>query len=71
MHLSMLFAIHQCGQIKLIKTMLKYFEVLLGLSPVLNCYPKRRHMAEITKRPIIVYDEIEDRICKNLQRMSV
>ena len=31
---------HQCGPLKLIKTMLKSFRVLLGLSPVWNCYPK-------------------------------
>ena len=35
---------HQSGPFKLIKTMLKYLHVLLGLSPVWNRYPKGSHM---------------------------
>ena len=34
---------HQPGPFKLIKTMLKSLHVLLGLSPVWNCYPKVGH----------------------------
>ena len=45
MHLFMLYAIqklhfHQRGPLELIKTMLKYLHVLLGLSPVWNSYLK-------------------------------
>ena len=55
---------HQSGPIKLIKTMLKSFHVFLGLSPVWNRYTKGSHTTGATKRLIIAYDEIEDRICK-------
>ena len=48
---------HQSVPFKLIKTMLNFLQVLLGLSPVWNRYPKGR-------RSIIAYDEIKDRICK-------
>ena len=34
---------HPPGPFKSIKTMLKSLHVLLGLSPVLNCYPKGGH----------------------------
>ena len=34
---------HQSGPLKVIKTMLKSVRVLLGLSPVLNRYPKSSH----------------------------
>ena len=34
---------HQLGPFKLIKAMLKSLHVLLGLSPVLNPYPKDSH----------------------------
>ena len=56
-----LFKIHlyQSGLFKLIKTMLKSFS-LLGLSSVWDRYPK----TWATKRSIIAYDEIKDRICK-------
>ena len=50
--------------LKFIKTVLKSFRVLLGLSPVLNLF----HTTGATKRSVIVYDEIED---KKLQRISV
>ena len=48
MHLLVLFAIpkihfHPSGPFKSIKTMLKSLYVLLGLSPVWNCYPKGGH----------------------------
>ena len=48
MHLLVLFAIpksifHLSGPFKSIKTMLKSLHVLLGLSPVWNCYPKGGH----------------------------
>ena len=55
---------HQSGPFKLIKTMLKSLHVLLGLSPVRNHYPKGSHTKGATKRSIIAYDEIKDRICK-------
>ena len=35
--------VHHLGPFKLIKTMLKYLQVLLGLSPVWNRYPKGSH----------------------------
>ena len=44
--------------------MLKSLHVLLDLSPVWNCYPKGSHTKGATKRSIIAYDEIKDRICK-------
>ena len=34
---------HPSGPFKSIKTMLKSLHVLLGLSPVCNCYPKGGH----------------------------
>ena len=34
---------HPSGPFKSIKTMLKSLDVLLGLSPVWNCYPKGGH----------------------------
>ena len=34
---------HPSGPFKSIKSMLKSFDVLLGLSPVWNCYPKGGH----------------------------
>ena len=45
MHLLVLFAIPKSifirqGPFKSIKTLLKSLHVLLGLSPVWNCYPK-------------------------------
>ena len=48
MHLLVLFAIpksifYPSGPFKSIKTMLKSLHVLLGLSPVWNCYPKSDH----------------------------
>ena len=55
---------HQSRQFELIKTMMKSLHVLLGLSPVCNCYPEGSHTKVATKRSIIVYDEIKDRICK-------
>ena len=55
---------HQSGPFKLIKIMLKYVHVLLGLSQVWNRYPKGSHTKEATKRSIIAYDEIKDTICK-------
>ena len=55
---------HQSGPFKLIKIMLKSVNVLLGLSQVWNRYPKGSHTKEATKRSIIAYDEIKDRICK-------
>ena len=53
MHLLVLFAIpkinfHPPGPLKSIKTMLKSLHVLLGLSPVWNCYPKGGHKKETT-----------------------
>ena len=45
------------------------FHVLLGLSPVWNRYPKGSHTtgpATCTKGSIIAYDEIEDRLCKEV-----
>ena len=39
---------HPSGPFKSIKTMLKYVHVLLGLSPVWNCYPKGGHKKGIT-----------------------
>ena len=51
MHLLVLFAIpkihfHPSGPLKSIKRMLKYLHFLLGLSPVLNYYPKGGHKKE-------------------------
>ena len=39
---------HPSGLFKSIKTMLKSLYVLLGLSPVWNCYPKGGHMKGTT-----------------------
>ena len=36
---------HRSGQFKSIKTMLKSSHVVLGLSPVWNCYPKGDYLA--------------------------
>ena len=49
-----------------IKTMLKSFHVLFSLSTVWNCYPRgyRSSTKGATKRSIIAYDEVEDRICE-------
>ena len=55
---------NQSGPFKLIKTILKSLHVLLGLSSVCNPYPKGSHTKGATKRSIIAYDEIKDRICK-------
>ena len=55
---------HQSGPFKLIKTMFKSSHVVLGSSPVCNRYPKGSHTKGATKRSIIAYDEIKDRICK-------
>ena len=55
---------HPLGPFILIKTMLKSLHVLLGLSPVWNYYPKGGHKKGTTKRSIIAYDDIKDRICK-------
>ena len=62
---------HQHGQLKMIKTMLKSFNVLLGSSPVWNCYLKGSQMAGATKRSIIAYDEIEDKICKDTEMIPI
>ena len=56
---------HQSGPFKLSKKMLKFVHVLLGLSPLWNCYPKGSHTKGDTRRSIIAYDDIKDR---NLQR---
>ena len=40
------------------------FSLLLGLSPVWNRFLKGGHTTWATKHSIIMYDEIEDRICK-------
>ena len=45
---------HQHGPLKLIKTILKSFHVLLGLSPVWNSYQKGSHMTRATKCSIII-----------------
>ena len=39
---------HPLGPFKSIKTMLKSLRVLIGLSPVWNCYPKGGHKKETT-----------------------
>ena len=56
---------HQSEPFQMIKTMLKSFHVLLGLSPVWGRYPNGGHTTGATKRSIITYDEIKDmqRIC--------
>ena len=41
-------SIHPSGLFKSIKTMLKYLHVMLGQSPVWNCYPKGGHKKETT-----------------------
>ena len=51
---------HPSGPFKSIKTMLKSLHVLLGLSPVWNCYPKGCHKKRTTWRSIISYDDIKD-----------
>ena len=56
--------LQQRGPLKLIKMILKSFHVLLGLSPVWNNYAKGSYTTGATKRSIIAYCEIEDRICK-------
>ena len=66
MHLLMLLLfqnafISATGPFQLIRTMLKSLHVWLGLSPVWN-----HHRKGATKHSIIVYDEIKDRICKDL-----
>ena len=55
---------HPTGPFKSIKTMLKFLHVLLGLSPVWNCYPKGGHKKGTTYRSIIACDDNKDRICK-------
>ena len=55
---------HQLGSFKKIKTMLKSLNVLQGLSPVWNHYPKGSHNTSDTKCSIIAYDEFKDRVCK-------
>ena len=62
-HLFMLFGIHfhQSGPSKLIKTILKTFDVLLGLSLVWYRFPNSSRTTGSSKRSIIAYDEIEDR----------
>ena len=57
--------IHQSEPFKLIKTMLKSLNDLLGLSLVWNRYPKGSHTKGATKRSIIAYYEIKDIICKD------
>ena len=52
------------GPFKSIKTMLKSLHVLLGLSPVWNCYPKGFHKKGTTYRSLIAYGDIKDTICK-------
>ena len=54
---------HLSGPFKSIKTMLNSLHVL-GLSPVCYCYPKGGHKKGTTKRSIIAYDDIKDKICK-------
>ena len=54
----------------LIKTMLIFFHVSLGLSPVWNHYPKGSHMRGATKHSIIAYCEIDDSICKECGCLS-
>ena len=49
---------------KSMKTMLKSFHVLLGLSPVCNSYPKGSYTKGATKHSIITYGELKDSICK-------
>ena len=46
------------------KAVLKSFGDLLGLTQVWKRYPKGSHTTGATKRSVIAYDEIEDRICK-------
>ena len=55
---------YKSGPLKFIKTMLKSFRVLLGLFPVWNFYPKGSHNTGATKRSMIAYDGIKDKICK-------
>ena len=50
------------GPLKSTETMLKSFNVLQGLSPACDRY----HTTCNTKLSIIMYDEIEERICKQL-----
>ena len=57
---------HQLGPFKLIKTVLKYFNVLKGLFPVLNRYLKGSHNTRATQPSIIAYDKLKDRICNKL-----
>ena len=56
--------IYPSGPFKSIKTMLKSLHVLLGLSPVWNCYPKGWSQEMDYLASIIAYDDIKDRICK-------
>ena len=42
--------------------MLQCFHVVLGLSPVWNCYPKGSYTPGATGPLITAYDDIEDRI---------
>ena len=45
------FHFHPSGPFKSIKTILKFLHVLLGLSPVWNCYPKGGHKKGTTTWP--------------------
>ena len=57
--------LNQSGLLKLIQITLKSTGVLLGLSPVWNCYPKGSLTTGATKSSINGYDEIEVEFSKN------
>ena len=46
--------LHPSGPFQSIKTMLESFHVLLGLSPVWNCYPKLSCYEEILRKEHII-----------------
>ena len=54
---------HQPVPLKFVKTMLKYFPFVRFISSMESLF-KGSHTAWTTKRSVIVYDEIEDRVHK-------
>ena len=64
MHLLVLFAIPKSICIHQDRLNRLKQHVLLGLSTVWTCYPKGSHKKGTTKRSIIAYDNVKDRICK-------
>ena len=65
MHLLRLFGIRNFLSaliVRIVLTMLYSFRVVLGLSPLWNCYPRGSFTSGATTPLITAYDDIEDKI---------